>query len=153
MPALRQMGVGCAKVSNAALAALPAFPALRELTPIGFTDDSFRHVGACQRLERLTCMYCRTTGDAATAHLGELSNLRYYYAGLTQITDRSLELLGALESLEQVELYECLHVTDAGLPALARLPRLRGVHLDSLPGVTLEGTRVFPAHVRVAYSA
>jgi hypothetical protein len=35
---------------------------------------------------------------------------------------------------------------------LAGLPRLREVHLDGLPGVTLEGTRVFPARVRVKYS-
>jgi hypothetical protein len=32
------------------------------------------------------------------------------------------------------------------------MPRLREVHLDSLPGVTLAGTRVFPAGVRVRYT-
>jgi hypothetical protein len=42
--------------------------------------------------------------------------------------------------------------TDAGLVHLAGLPRLREVHLDSLPGVTLAGTRVFPAGVKVQYS-
>ena len=40
-------------------------------------------------LERLTCMYCRDSGDEATAHIANLQ-IRYYYAGLTQITDRSL---------------------------------------------------------------
>ena len=39
------------------------FPALRELTPIDIKDDGFRHVGKCVELERLTCMYCRETGD------------------------------------------------------------------------------------------
>jgi hypothetical protein len=43
-------------------------------------------------------------------------------------------------------------VADAGLPFLAGLPRLREVHLDSLPGVTLESTQVFPPNVRVRYS-
>ena len=57
-----------------------------------------------------------------------------------------------MPSLEQIEFYECNGVTDAGLVFLAALPRLREVHLDSLPGVTLEGTRVFPAHVRVKYT-
>ena len=57
-----------------------------------------------------------------------------------------------MPSLEQVELYECKGVTDAGLPFLAALPRLREVALDSLPGVTLAGTQVFPAGVRVRYS-
>ena len=130
---------------------MPRFPALRELTPIDVKDDGFRHIGRCERLERLTCMYCRETTDAATEHIAGL-RLKYYYAGLTLITDRSLEILGRMSSLEQVEFYECNGVTDAGLVFLAGLPRLREVHLDRLPGVTLEGTRVFPARVRVKYS-
>jgi hypothetical protein len=151
MPALRGLGVSCKNVEDEALSTLPRFPALRELTPIGVKDYGFRHIGQCERLERLTCMYCRDTTDAATEHIAGLQ-LRYYYAGLTLITDRSLEILGGMASLEQVELYECNGVTDAGLVFLAGLPRLREVHLDGLPGVTLEGTRVFPAGVRVKYS-
>lgn len=151
MPSLRSLGIGCKNVDDAALATLPEFPALRELTPIGFQDDGFRHIGRCRNLERLTCMYCRETGDTATEHIRELA-IKYYYAGLTQITDRSLEILGGMESLEQGDLYECLKVTDAGLPFLARLPRLREVHLDSLPGGTLEGTKVFRPSVHVYYS-
>lgn len=151
MPALRGFGIGCKNVEDKALSTLPEFPALRELTPIGFQDAGFVHVGRCARLERLTCMYCRDTTDAATAHITGL-RIKYYYAGLTKITDRSLELLGRMESLEQVDLYECNGVTDAGLPFLAGLPLLREVHLDSLPGVTLAGTNVFPARVRVKYT-
>jgi len=151
MPVLRGLGVSCKHVEDEALSTLPRFPALRELTPIGVKDDGFRHIGRCERLERLTCMYCRETTDAATQHIAGLQ-LKYYYAGLTLITDRSLEILGAMPSLEQVELYECKDVTDAGLGFLVGLPRLREVHLDGLPGVTLEGTRVFPARVRVKYS-
>ena len=151
MPALRSFGVGCQNVDDDALATLPEFPTLRELTPIGMQDAGFRHIGRCQQLSKLTCMYCRDTGDVATEHIRGL-NLKYYYAGLTQITDRSLEILGSMDCLEQVEICECRHVTDRGLPFLARLPRLREVHLDGLPGVTLAGTQVFPATVRVKYS-
>jgi Leucine-rich repeat (LRR) protein len=96
-------------------------------------------------------MYCRDTTDTATAHIAGLG-LKYYYAGLTKITDRSLAILGQMPSLEQVDLYECKGVTDSGLVFLAGLPRLREVHLDGLPGVTLEGTGVFPKHVHVSYS-
>jgi hypothetical protein len=151
MPALKRMGVGCANVDDDVLAAFPDFPALRELTPIGVRDPGFRHVGRCERLERLTCMYCRETTDEATAHIAGLT-IRYYYAGLTLITDRSLEILGRMPTLEQVELYECNHVTDAGLPFLAALPHLREVALEGLPGVTLAGTKVFGSGVRVRYS-
>jgi hypothetical protein len=151
MPSLHSLGIGCKNVDDAALAGLPEFPSLRELTPIGFQDDDFRHIGRCRNLERLTCMYCRETGDAATEHIRGLA-IRYYYAGLTQITNRSLEILGGVESLEQVDLYECLRITDAGLPFLARLPRLRKVHLDGVPGITLGGTEVFRPGVHVYYS-
>ena len=151
MPALRFLGVSLKNVDDGTLSLLPRFPVLRELTPIDVTDDGFRHVGRCDQLERLQCMYCRDTTDAATEHIASL-RLKRYYAGLTKITDKSLEILGAMTSLEQVEFFECNDVTDAGLVFLAALPNLREIHLDGLPGVTLEGTRVFPAHVRVKYS-
>jgi hypothetical protein len=138
-------------VEDWALAKLPDFPSLRELTPINMQDDGFRHIGRCERLERLTCMYCRETTDAATAHIANLQ-IKYYYAGLTLITDRSLELLGGMPSLEEIELYECRGVTDAGLVSLTGLPRLRRIDLAGLPGVTLAGTKVFPSGVRVRYS-
>ena len=81
MPSLRGFGISCKNVDDQALSTLPHFPALRELTPIDVRDDGFRHVGACPRLERLTCMYCRDTTDIATEHIARLP-LNYYYAGL-----------------------------------------------------------------------
>jgi hypothetical protein len=96
-------------------------------------------------------MYCRDTTDDATRHVTELP-LTYYYAGLTQITDRSLALLGGMPTLEQVDLYECRHVTDAGVARLAQRPRLREVNLDSLPGVSPAALAGFPASVRVRYT-
>jgi hypothetical protein len=151
MPRLRALGVSCRHVDDAALAAFADFPALESLTPIGVRDAGFRHIGRCLRLTRLACMYCRDTTDDATAHIADLP-LRYYYAGLTQITDRTLAILGRVASLEHAEFYETAGVTDAGLPWLAALPNLREVAFDSLPGVTYAGTRVFPSHVRVRYT-
>jgi hypothetical protein len=60
-------------------------------------------------------MYCRDTTDVATGHIAGLQ-LKYYYAGLTQITDRSLEILGRMTSLEKVEFFETKGVTDAASP-------------------------------------
>jgi len=71
---------------------------------------------------------------------------------LTRITDRSLEILGGMPSLEEIELYECPGVTDRGLAFLTGLPRLRTVDLTGMPHVTLAGTGVFPERVRVRYS-
>ena len=75
-------------------------------------------------------MYCRDTGDAATGHLSGLPNLRTYYAGMTQITDRSLEILGGMESLENLEFWQCRAITDAGVAHLAALPRLQVADRD-----------------------
>jgi hypothetical protein len=152
MPSLRGLAVSCQNVDDESLSLLPRFPSLRELTPIHVKDAGFRHVGRCQNLEKLVCMYCRDATDLATEQIAGLSKLKHYYAGLTQITDRSLEMLGRMPSLEQIEFYECKGISDAGLVFLARLPRLRQIELSGLPNVTLQGTNVFPAHIRVKYS-
>jgi hypothetical protein len=151
IPTLRGLAVECGHVEDEALAALREAPLLRELVPMGVRDEGFRHVGACALLEKLTMMYCRDTTDRATELIGGLSRLEYYYAGATQITDRSLELLARLPALAEIELYECLQITDAGLPLLARMPSLRKVSMSGLPGVTRAGTAVFPPQVKVDY--
>jgi ankyrin repeat protein len=152
MPALRGLAVSCMNLDDEALSALPRFPALRELVPIQVPDEGFRHVGRCEQLEALWCMYCGDTGDVATELIAGLRQLRTYYAGRTRITDRSLEILGGIDALERVELWHCPRVTDAGLPFLAKLPRLREVALQNLPGVTLDGASVFPSTVHVDYA-
>ena len=152
MPALRGLAVSCKNVDDAALSVLPRFAALTSLLPMDVHDEGFRHVGRCERLERLWCMYCRDTGDIATQHIAALPGLKTYYAGATQISDRSLELLGGMTSLEEIEFYECLGITNAGLVFLSRLPNLRKVGLSGNPHVTLGGTKAFGGSVRVDYS-
>ena len=152
MPALRGLAVSCKNVDDDSLASLPDFAALRELMPMDVPDAGFRHVGRCTQLEGLWCMYCRDTTDAATEHIGGLQ-LRSYYAGRTQITDRSLEILGRMTPLERLEFWQCAGITDVGVAALALLPRLREITLSGLAQVTREGAAVFPAGVRVNFSA
>ena len=152
IPTLRRLGVNCSKVDDEGLSALPRFAALEQLTPIGFTDAGFRHISACETLRDLSCMYCRETTDAATEQIAAL-RLEQYYAGLTNITDRSLEILGGMPTLEDVEFYECHGISDAGLTFLSGLPNLRRIGLAHMPRVTFEGTRVFPSRVRVDYWA
>ena len=71
------------------VAALPAFPALRELMPMDVPDAGYRHIGKCAALESLILMYCRDTTDAATEHITGLANLTYYFNSYTTITDRT----------------------------------------------------------------
>ncbi len=151
MPALRGLAVSCKNVDDAALSALPRFPALRGLMPMDVSDDGFRHVGRCEQLEDLWCMYCRDTGDTATEHIAGLSRLKTYYAGNTRITDRSLEILGRMTSLEKIEFWECAGITNAGIALLASLPRLSEITVGGSPNITRDGMAVFPATVRVNY--
>jgi hypothetical protein len=150
MPALRGLGVSCRNVDDEALAMLPRFPALRQLMPMGVSDDGFRHVGRCEQLENLRCMYCRDTGDTATGHIAGLPKLKTYYAGQTKITDRSLEILARMQSLERLEFWDCAGITNAGVAHLASLPRLREITLE-VPGVTHEVAELFAAHVHVKF--
>jgi len=151
MPALKGLAVSCKGVDDGSLSALPEFPALRGLMPMDVPDGGFRHVGRCEKLEDLWCMYCRDTGDAATEHIAGLSMLKTYYAGSTQITDRSLEILGRMESLERIELFDCSGISNAGVRLLAGLPKLREITVEGSPKVTREGMLVFPATVRANY--
>lgn len=152
MPALTGLGVSLKEVDEASLAALPRFPALKQLMPMDVSDAGFRHVGGCAGLVNLWCMYCRDTGDEATGHIAGLK-LETYYAGKTRITDRSLELLGQMPSLESLEFWETAGITDQGLAALARLPRLKSIGISGAPRVTRQGVAVFPAGVRVEYGS
>ncbi len=151
MPALRGLAVSCKNVDDAALSALPRFPALRALMPMDVSDDGFRHVGCCERLEELWCMYCRDTSDVATGHIAGLSRLKSYYAGLTQITDNSLEILARMSALERIEFHHCAGLSDAGIAHLAGLPRLAELIIAGSPKVTRGAIAKFPSRVRVNY--
>ena len=151
MPSLKKLGISCLNVDDHALSTLPDFPALRDLTPIDVRDEGFRHIARCAKLERLACMYCRDTTDLATEHIRNL-RLKTYYAGKTQITNKSLEILSGMPSLQQMQFWQCAGITDAGLLFLATLPNLREIQFSGTPNVTLKGTRVFPTSVHVDYS-
>jgi hypothetical protein len=153
LPSLRGFAISCKNVGDDSLSLLPKFPALRQFMPMDVSDAGFKHVGRCKDLEALWCMYCRDTGDAATGHIGKLKKLKHYYAGQTKITDRSLEILGRMASLERLEFWNCDGLTDAGIAQLVTLPNLKEVSLDGLRGVTKNVLSLFPSRVRVNYSS
>jgi hypothetical protein len=151
LPTLRGLAVSCKEVDDDALSTLSRFPALEEFMPMDVPDEGFRHIGECKQLRALWCMYCRDTGDEATSHITGLTNLETYYAGKTRITDRSLEMLATIPSLQRLTFWECAGITDAGIKALTRLPRLREVNLDGSRRVTRKGAGVFGDNVKVNY--
>lgn len=76
------------------------------------------------------------TPSGLTSALEGLAQRRH--TGATRITDRSLGLLAHMDTLERLEFWACAGITNARVAALARLPRLREVVLDGLPGVAAE---------------
>ena len=151
MRALKGLAVSCKFVDDAGLAKLPDFPSLKELMPMDVSDDGFRHIGRCERLESLILMYCRDTTDVATSHIVGMSNLKKYHAGYTLITDRSLEMLGRMNSLEELSFEGCKFISDAGIGFLTTLPRLREISIGGCPKVTRTGVTGFASGVRVNY--
>jgi hypothetical protein len=148
MPRLRGLSVSCLNVADEGIAALPDFPALRELMPMDVPDAGYRHIGRCRELDSLVLMYCRDTTDAATEHITGLAKLTSYFNSYTTITDRTPRLLSAMDSLERITFDTCHGLTDAGVGALARLPRLRELSVSGR-GVTASVTRLFPPSVTV----
>jgi hypothetical protein len=152
MPALRALSVSCKNVDDEGLSALPRFPALRELMPMDVPDEGYRHVGRCTGLESLVLMYCRETTDAATVHITGLPKLTKYFASYNLITDRTPELLSGMASLEDVTFDTCAGLTNAGVSALARLPRLRTLRVSGMQEVTADVIHAFSNGVQVSYS-
>jgi hypothetical protein len=125
---------------------------LRELMPIDAPDSAYRHIGECSELDRLILMYCRDTTDVATSHITRLPKLTDYFASYTRITDRTPELLCGISSLEQVEIQACPGVTNAGIAALAWLPKLRSLRLSGMQNATREVAASFPPRVDVRFT-
>ena len=153
MPALRGLAVSCKNVDDEALCDVAAVSGAPGADADGRVRTKASVTSAqCAELEELWCMYCRDTTDAATEHIAGLSKLKTYYAGQTKITDRSLEILARMPSLEKIELWNCAGITNCGVALLAALPRLREITIDGCRQVTAEATTMFPAPVRIRHS-
>jgi hypothetical protein len=151
MPRLRALSVSCKNVGDEGLAALPGFPAIQELMPMDAPDEGYRHIGRCQGLESLVLMYCRETSDVATEHIVNLPRLKKYFTSYTKITDRSMQLLSTIRSLENISFYGCPAVTNSGVMALARLPRLRKLEAIG-PQITSASQTAFSGRVKTRFT-
>jgi hypothetical protein len=77
-----------------------------------------------------------------------LTRLRSYFNSYTTITDRTPEILSHLDALERVTFDNCHRLTNAGITALARLPHLARLRVNS-HGVTRAAAAAFAPMVDV----
>ena len=68
-----------------------------------------------------------------------------------QITDRTPQLLSGIDSLESVAFDRCAALTNDGIAALARLPKLSELGISEAR-VAADVADAFPPSVRVRYS-
>lgn len=61
--------------------------------------------------------------------------------------------MSGIESLEKVTFSDCHGLTNTGIATLARLPRLRELHVSGMPQVTSDVVAAFPSRIRVEHSA
>jgi len=88
------------------------------------TDDALRAIRDLRELEVLMLWNASELTDAGVECLRDMGRLRYIHLTGSRITDRSLEILGGLPSIDGLSLQFNLF-TDAGLAHLARLDRLK----------------------------
>jgi hypothetical protein len=69
----------------------------------------------------------------------------------SKLSPERLEILASMSSLESLAFWQCAALTDAGVVHLTKLPKLREVTLDGLPGVTKGILTSFPSQVRVNF--
>jgi hypothetical protein len=62
-----------------------------------------------------------------------------------------MELLSGIPSLEEISFYGCPGVTNNGVIALARLPRLRQLEISG-PNITSACAAAFPPHVTARFT-
>lgn len=100
---------------------------------LAICDDSLIHLEPLVSLEQL--LINSRIGDRGIVHLRVLNNLRHFEVAVsgspaTNISDKSMEILGGLSRMEILRLYFCNNVTDYGLGKLTGLSNLRELGLN-----------------------
>lgn len=114
---------------------------------IAISDDSLIHLEPLMYLEQL--LINSRIGDRGIMHLRMLNNLRHFEVAVSgspanNISDKSMEILGALERMEILRLYFCNNVTDYGLEKLTGLSNLQELGLNGC-GITDRGLKFLSA--------
>jgi hypothetical protein len=101
------------------------------------TDTTLHNLATnCSRLKHLTLSRCERITDEGIRHLSSVSNVSETLQVLELdncplITDSSLEQLCLCQNLVQLELYDCQHISRAGIKKL-QVRKKRLFHFSSI---------------------
>ena len=117
-------------VTDKGLESIARLPALKvlDLTLSGITNDGLAHLKSAPKLEDINLKRCDVTADGYK-HLAEIKTLKRIRAAQTNFDDKCLEAIAGMSQLEQLDLQDCNRVTESGLAALAKFPKLRNLRL------------------------
>lgn len=135
----------CAEIGDVACAAIARMPGLEllDLASTRVTGAGLRAVVPLRHLAHLDLSFLDLGDSALTALAGlpALRGLSIAFAG--EVTDRVIDTLGSLRSLEVLDVAGSA-ITPAGIERLARMPQLRDLGLSDCDPETIECARGFP---------
>jgi hypothetical protein len=106
------------------------------------TDIGFQLITRLKNLQYLGIACISGITDVGFAFIAELKHLRRLDMLVTNVTNKSLEVIGDnLRFLEHLEIGQSHYFTNEGLHHLVKLNRLKKLIYHSIPGVTEDGLR------------
>jgi len=97
------------------------------------SDTGLVHIAQMPKLEFLCLHGMKNITDASIAHLTKMASLKKLEIGNSQATDKGLEYLSQIKTLERLDLPQDQRgITDKGLEHLSRLPNLKHLGISRI---------------------
>jgi hypothetical protein len=109
--------------------------------PLPITNTGFAHLARCTKLEKLylSGMQPLRVTDDGLKSLAGLVHLKVFDAGATPFTDAGIAHLAPLVNMEELPLDFNTRVSDASMPTIAKMTKLRVLRFHGARGVTDAG--------------
>jgi len=137
LPRLGYLALYSSRFTDRGMAHVKKIPSLRILSfhegVCHITDAGLAHIGEMPKIELLLLDVTGPVTDEGIRHLAKMPSLRKLGIKSPLISDRGLEYLGQIKTLESLTLPQDQHgITDAGLIHLGQLPNLRSLGISRI---------------------
>ncbi|KAL4128899.1 hypothetical protein PRIC2_007879 [Phytophthora ramorum] len=120
---------GCINVDDGCIEALSSLAHLKSLQLSGcrkLTDRGIKHLSKMTKLEKLRLGRCKKlTNDAFEGFAGSFPYLRELDVANCRLSERAMEQIGQIQSLEVLVIRGCQDISDDGMAPLSSLTNLR----------------------------